>query len=130
MKLLGLFAALLLAGCGQLQNVTVSELRTPENLRKEGTINLSIAQIQQSLYDYGKSCRPLSPLVINPSDPTRATYIVTMMGWSKASAAQVVDLREAAPGRTEYQAYTYYKPLNDHLDELITSMSDPTICSK
>ncbi|MGG4603470.1 hypothetical protein ACLPHM_01630 [Paenalcaligenes sp. Me131] len=127
----GVLCAVALAGCGQLQNVTVEQIRTPDHLRKSGTIEKSISQIQQSLYDYGDKCRsPRGQITVNPSDHRKARVTSYMDGLTKDSAALLIELNQVGDTLTEYQGYTYYSNWTKILEQILYIMEGGLDCDK
>lgn len=118
----------LLAGCGNFQNVTVSDLRTPENQRAKGTLNMSILQIQTALYKYGTICRSLGSVDVDPSDAHRAQYTSYMPGLTKMSAATLVDFRQVGDHETRYTGYTYYRSAADLVTDVVSAIENPATC--
>lgn len=123
-------AILALTGCAQLQNVTVDEIRSEDHKRQEGKMPLSIAQIQQAMYDYGSNCRDISPLRVNPSRSDTATYTQYMPGLTDMSASVLIDLKEDSSGATQYMAYTYYESWASRASEVVEIMSGKKQCDK
>lgn len=127
--LMAVAGVLVLAGCAQLQNVTVDEIRNPEYQRTEGEIAKTIPQIQRAMYDYGASCRNIGQLAIDPSNSGRATYATFMPGITDASAALLIDLQEAGPN-TKYQGYTYYSTWAKRIEDAVYAMSGGKDCRR
>lgn len=128
--LLAVVALALLAGCAQLKNVTVSDLRSAEHKRQEGDFPLSITQIQQAMYEYGANCRDIGPLRVDPSNESSATYTQYMPGLTDSSASLLIDLRQVSPGVTHYTAYTYYKGWDSRAVEVLDIMARKKQCNK
>ncbi|MGG4774337.1 hypothetical protein ACLO87_06865 [Paenalcaligenes sp. Me52] len=120
-----------LSGCAMFQNVKIDQLRTPENLRKSGTIEKSIPQIQQALYDYGDKCSTTgTPLAVNPSDPRKARFTTYIPGFTRDSAVLLVELNQVGDELTEYQGYTYYLTWKNRLDQILYIMGGGLDCDK
>lgn len=121
--------AFILAGCAQLQNVTVDELRAEKHKSAEGEIPLTIPQIQQTMYDYGEKCRSIGNLSLNPGNPGRAMFVTYMPGLTDSSAAMLIDLQQVGLA-TRYQGYVYYTTWKRHLDDALSIMRGQQGCTK
>ena len=122
-----LCVALALAGCGNLQNISASDIRNPEHLRAETTFPLSIPQISQALYEHQKKCRDAGTVVQNPGNPNEGLITVEMPGLSKASVALLIDLRQDG-SVTHAKGYTYYSTWKGHVENIFKAIKAPADC--
>lgn len=122
-----LAAALLLAGCGQLQNVNVADIRNPEHLRSERDFPLSVQQIADALYKYGTICRDLPALRVDPTDPRNAYLTFPMMGLSDSSAGAHMTFQQVGQA-THVKAYTYYSSWTHYVDRVYAAIEQPDKC--
>lgn len=128
MRKLGVFAvALMLVGCGNLQNISATDIRNKEHLRAEQTVPLSIAQISQALYEHQAQCRDVGRVVQNPSNPNEGLITIEMPGRSKASVAVLIDLRQEG-STTRAKGYSYYSTWKGHIDNIFKAIQAPADC--
>lgn len=120
-------ACALLAGCGNMQNLTADDVRVPENLRATASIPKSIAELDAALAINAQRCGPSARLTINPADATEAYYIASMPGLTKASVALIIDVKQEGAVST-VKGYTYYSTWKSQVEAVIATMQDPTTC--
>lgn len=126
-KLILCAAALVLSACGNLQNISATDIRNPEYLRVEKTFPLSIAQISQALYEHQAQCRDAGRVVQSPANPNEGLITVEMPGRSKASVAMLIDLRQEG-SITKAKGYTYYSTWKGHVENVFKAIETPTDC--
>lgn len=122
-----LSANVLLAGCGNMQNLTADDVRVPENLRAQVSIPKSIQELDAALAANAQRCGPSARLTVNPADPSEAYYIASMPGLSKASVALIIDVKQRGATST-VRGYTYYRTWSDQITAIVATMQDPTTC--
>lgn len=128
-RFLSLTACVTLTGCIAFQNLTTEDILRPEYLRRTATIEKTIPQIQQALYDYSAKCSLMPALRINPSDPNSAILQTTTIGWTKQNPAIVIQLTQnGKQTKAEGYSYSYEFAWPTRMDELFQPLVDPTIC--
>lgn len=120
-------ATVLLAGCGNLQNISAADIRNPEHLRAEKTFALSIQQVDQALYDHRTQCRDAGRVVLNPANANEGLITIEMPGRTKASVAVLVDLRQEG-AVTHAKGYTYYSTWKDQVENIFKAIEAPGKC--
>ncbi|MNV75177.1 hypothetical protein D3C71_1684510 [compost metagenome] len=118
---------MVLAGCGNLQNISATDIRNPEHLRAEKTFPLSIAQISQALYEHQAQCRDAGRVVQSPANPNEALITMEMPGRSKASVAVLIDLRQEG-STTQAKGYSYYSAWKGHVETIFKAIESPADC--
>lgn len=127
MRWMIVFAVVMLSGCAAFQNVNVSDLRSDKHRVADGSIPLTIPQIQQAVYDYREKCRDIGKVAVNPSNPSAASFVTYTMGASSDSAILLIDLQQKG-SLTDYQGYLYYNTWKRQLDHDIQVMSGSATC--
>lgn len=126
-KLILCAAALVLGGCGNLQNISATDIRNPEHLRVEKVFALSIPQISQALYEHQAKCRDAGKVVQSPANPNEGLITMEMPGRNRASVGLLIDLRQEG-GVTHAAAYTYYSSWKWHVDNIFKAIEAPADC--
>jgi len=118
-----------LAGCGSLQNLSTEDIIQPQYMRRAELLDLTIVQIQQSIYDYSAKCTQMMPLSVNPSKPNTALYLETMMGLTQANPGIVVVFDQIG-NKTQAVSYSYNYSFKwpGRIDDIFEAIKNPAKC--
>ncbi|MGO4154329.1 hypothetical protein [Cupriavidus sp. YAF13] len=121
-------AAALLTGCAATQNLTASDLRTPEHAYGATVLPMTIAQVRTALFDYHRNCRPHASADHDPTGLGRLTIQGTGMGMTTASVLYAIDFDGLPDGKTQVRGYAYYTADRVMIDKTLATIKDPKNC--
>ena len=117
-----------ISGCVSFQNLTVKDLKKPENLRREKKFNLTIAQIQKAIFDYSKKCIQLKNILVDPQNPKFGIIAIDSMGLTQSNVGTLMEFKETPIG-TEAIGYSYYEGwAGIQIDRTFMAIENPTNC--
>lgn len=124
-----MLSVFVLASCGAMQNLSTEDIIQPQYLRRSELLEMTISQIQQSIYDYSAKCTQLRPLRVNPSNPTTALYVETTMGLSQANPGIVLVFNETGnQTKVDSYSYNYSFAWPGRIDNLNEAIKNPSQC--
>jgi hypothetical protein len=118
-----------LSGCTTFQNLNVdSDLKKPENLRRELTINLTIPEIQKILFDYSTKCVKQNNLIVDPQNEKLGFMSFESMGLTQRNVGTLIEFSQKNSD-TDLKGYSYYEHwAKTHIDKTIRILQNPGVC--
>jgi hypothetical protein len=117
-----------LSACTAMQNLTVDDLKKPENLRREKVFSLTIPQIQKAIFDYSSKCTPVKNIVVDPSNPKFGTIATDFTGLTQRNVGILIEFTETSRG-TEAKGYAHYAHWTEKgIDRTFLAIENPTTC--
>lgn len=118
------------AGCHMLQNLTVDDIRNTKYFYREYTLDVSICEINKSLYAHASSCRPICNFKVNPENGHEAIITIGMTGFTDTSITFVMDFKEnPQTSKTTIRAYSYHAGWRKYGDRVIRAIQNPGDCN-
>lgn len=121
--------AIVLSACGAMQDLSTEDIIQPQYLRRSETLQMTIPQIQQAIYDYSAKCTQLLSLRVNPSEMETALYVETTMGLSRATPGIVVVFHQKGD-KTQAASYSYNYSFKwpGRINDIFEAIKNPSQC--
>lgn len=117
--IVALAVASLVVGCSVS---SISELRTPSHFYRSFTVPASLAQISDRLGSWASKCSPLSGLILDAHDKSKARFVLAQYG----SVYALMEFEESPTGTTvmTYVSSTAYRKVVRNTMALIEGSED------
>ena len=127
-QLVAAFSLLLLTGCSAMQDLTVDDLKQPENLRREKAFSQTIAQIRKSIFDYSSKCDLQKNIYVDPGNTNFGTISFEGMGLTRNNISVLIEFNQTQIG-TEAKGYSYNETSASYfIDRIFKVIEFPEKC--
>ena len=118
----------LLVGCVSFQNLTVDDLKKPENLRREKTYNLTIPKIQKAIFDYSEKCGLIEKITTDPENSKYGKISIPAMGLTQLNVGTLIEFQEKG-FETEVRVWSYHEHWTKiQADKILGAIENPIKC--
>jgi len=123
-----LVSVFLVIGCVAMQNLTVDDLRKPENFRREKIVPLTIPEIQKAIFDYSEKCGLIEQITVDPENSKFGKILIATMGLTQLNAGTLIEFREKDQS-TEIKVWSYHEHWTKRqADKILGAVENPKIC--
>jgi len=128
-------AVLLVASCATVQNLSVSDVRTPERECAAGSVSVPISQIKECADRTNYSCGPgqlVANIMRDPDNENKASLFIYGLGATQMNPYVIIDFEGQADGTSSYRAFTAIKnlPWKRHVEKQLRRIEACGECSK
>lgn len=110
-------------GCAPFQNLSMSDVRQPNRLKRQGYIQKSIHEIDDCIGKHLVNCGSMGHLTYSDEARKNASYIAYGIGLTQANPYVIIDLQEESPNRTHYKGYTAISTYNKFIDDFVVNVN-------
>lgn len=117
-----------------IQKITANDIRDSKYYYSTIVMKKTIADIEQSVLQHRKNCRPIGHFAVDPSNPKEA-HLVRLLttrwvpGIETESIILLMDFFEdATKQETTIKAYIYYKSWDKVVNGIIETIENPESC--
>jgi hypothetical protein len=120
--------AYFMIGCVAMKNLTIDDLKKPENLRREKIYNLKIPKIQKAIFEYSEKCGLIEKIVIDPENSEYGKIAISTMGLTQLNVGTLIEFHEKEE-QTEVKVWSFHEHWTKiQADKILGAIENPKIC--
>jgi hypothetical protein len=120
--------ACFLGGCVSMQNLTVDDLKKPENLRREKIYTLKISKIQKAIFEYSEKCGLIENIIVDPENSKYGKIAISTMGLTQLNVGTLIEFHEKEE-QTEVKVWSFHEHWTKiQADKILGAIENPKSC--